>query len=110
MPPIMAMAAMATPIWLPMPPSTTMASTMALSMKVKDFGLMKPWRAAKNEPAKPPKPAPMANAVSLVLVVLMPSERQAISSSRSASQARPTGRRRRRSVTQLVRRASARIT
>ena len=38
MPPIMAMAAMATPIWLPMPPSTTMASTTALSMNVKDFG------------------------------------------------------------------------
>ncbi len=42
---------------------------------------MNPCRAAKNEPAKPPKPAPMANAVSFVLVVLMPSERQAISSS-----------------------------
>ena len=53
---------------------------------------MKPCRAAKNEPAKPPNIAPIANAVSLVLVVLMPSERQAISSSRSASQARPTGR------------------
>ena len=65
-------------------------------MKVKDSGLMKPWRVAKNEPAKPPNIAPMAKAVSLVLVVLMPSERQAISSSRSASQARPTGSRRRR--------------
>ena len=63
---------------------------------------MKPWRVAKNEPAKPPNIAPMAKAVSLVLVVLMPSERQAISSSRSASQARPTGRRRSRSVTKLV--------
>ena len=63
---------------------------------------MKPCRAAKNEPANPPKPAPMAKAVSLVLVVLMPSERQAISSSRSASQARPIGSRRRRRVTQLV--------
>jgi hypothetical protein len=44
---------------------------------------------AKKDPAKPPNIAPMANAVSLVEVVLMPSERQAISSSRSASQARP---------------------
>ena len=34
-----------------------------------------------------------------LVVVLMPSERQAISSSRSASQARPMGRRRRRMVT-----------
>ena len=90
MPPIMTTAAMATPIWLPMPPSTTMARMIADSMKVKLSGVTKPWRAAKNEPAKPPNMAPMAKAVSLVLVVLMPSERQAISSSRSASQARPT--------------------
>ena len=71
---------------------------------------MKPCRVAKNEPAKPPNIAPIAKAVSLVLVVLMPSERQAISSSRSASQARPIGSRRRRSVTKLVSSASARMT
>ena len=93
-PPIMTMAAMATPIWLPMPPSTTIARMVADSMKVKDSGEMNPWRAAKNEPAKPANIAPMAKAVSLVLVVLMPSERQAISSSRNASQARPIGSRR----------------
>ena len=34
-PPIMMMAAMATPIWLPMPPSTTIATITANSMKVK---------------------------------------------------------------------------
>ncbi len=72
-------------------------------MKTKDSGEMKPWRAAKKAPAKPPNMAPMENAVSLVVTVSMPSERQAISSSRSASQARPMGRRRRRIVTQLVR-------
>ena len=105
----MTTAAMATPIWLPMPPSTTMARIIADSMKVKLSGEMKPCRAAKNEPAKPPNIAPIAKAVSLVLVVLMPSERQAISSSRSASQARPTGRRRSRSVTKVVSSASARI-
>jgi hypothetical protein len=82
---------MTTPIWLPRPPSTTIARIIADSMKVKLSGEMKPWRVAKKEPAKPPNMAPMAKAVSLVLVVLMPSERQAISSSRSASQARPTG-------------------
>ena len=60
---------------------------------------MKPCRVAKNDPAKPANMAPQAKAVSLVLRVLMPSERQAISSSRSASQARPIGRRRRRAVT-----------
>ena len=36
-------------------------------MKVKLSGLTKPWRTAKNEPAKPPNIAPSANAVSLVL-------------------------------------------
>ena len=86
-----------------------MASTSADSPKTKDSGLMNPWRVAKKAPAKPPNMAPMAKAVSLVLVVLMPSERQAISSSRIASQARPIGRRRSRSVTQLVRSARARI-
>ncbi len=72
---------------------------MADSMNTKLSGVMNSWRAAKNDPAKPPNIAPMAKAVSLVLVVLMPSERQAISSSRSASQARPMGSRRRRLVT-----------
>ena len=66
-----------------------MARMIADSRKLKLSGETKPWRTAKNEPAKPPNMAPMAKAVSLVLVVLMPSERQAISSSRSASQARP---------------------
>ena len=105
----MTSAASTTPIWLPMPPSTTIARMIADSMKVKLSGLMKPCRVAKNEPAKPPNIAPIAKAVSLVLVGLMPSARQAISSSRSASQARPIGRRRMRSVTQLVSSASARI-
>ncbi|GJD81890.1 hypothetical protein NBEOAGPD_5146 [Methylobacterium gregans] len=100
---------MATPIWLPMPPSTTIARMMALSRKLKLSGLMKPWRTAKKEPAKPPKAAPSAKAVSLVAVVSMPSERQAISSSRRASQARPIGRRRSRRVTRLVTSASTRI-
>ena len=51
-PPIITMAASTTPIWLPMPPSTTMARMIADSMKVKDSGLMKPCRVAKKAPAK----------------------------------------------------------
>ncbi len=39
----------------------------------------------------PPKNAPVENAVSLVVTVLMPSDRHAISSSRIASHARPIG-------------------
>src|SRR5215468_1459815 len=108
-PPIMMTAAIATPIRLPMPPSTTMATITADSMKVKLSGEMNPCRAAKNDPAKPANIAPMAKAVSLVLVVLMPSERQAISSSRKASHARPIGSRRSRTVMAAVIRASARI-
>src|SRR5207248_9529539 len=80
-PPIMASAASATPSCEPMPPSTTMASTSADSWKVKDSGLIKPCRVAKKAPAKPPNMAPVANAVSLVVVVLMPRARQATSSS-----------------------------
>ncbi len=74
-----------------MPPSTTMARISADSMKVKDSGLTMPWRAAKNAPPKPANIAPSVNAESLMRVGFRPSERQAISSSRSASQARPTG-------------------
>ena len=92
-----------------MPPSTTIARITADSMKLKLSGLTKPWRAAKKEPAKPANMAPMAKAVSLVLGGLMPSARQAISSSRNASQARPIGSRRRRSVKKLVTSAKARI-
>src|SRR5262249_61061614 len=86
-----------------------MERMIADSRKVNESGEMKPCRAAKNDPAKPANIAPMAKAVSLVLVVLMPRERQAISSSRNASQARPTGRRRRRTVANDGRRGSAGI-
>ena len=105
----MTMEASTTPIWLDMPPSTTIARIIADSRKLKLSGEMKPCLVAKNEPAKPPNMAPMAKAVSLVLVVLMPSERQAISSSRKASQARPMGNLRSRLVTKKVASASATI-
>ena len=86
-----------------------MATIMIDSCRLNDSGEMKPCRVAKKEPAMPPNIAPMAKAVSLVLRVLMPSERQAISSSRNASQARPIGSLRRRRVTKLVKSASARM-
>ena len=102
-------AASTTPSWLPMPPSTTIARIVADSMKVKLSGLIKPCRVAKKQPAKPPNIAPIAKADSLTLVGLMPSARQAISSSRSASQARPTGSLRMRKVNKLVISARTRI-
>ena len=72
-----------------MPPSTTMHSTMIESSSVKLSGLMKPWNEANSPPATPPKVAPMANASSLMLRVLMPIALAASSSSRIAIQARP---------------------
>ena len=78
-----------TPQMLPMPPSTTIASTITDSTRMNDSGLMNPWIAANMPPAMPPNEAPIANASSLMLRVLMPIARAAVSSSRMASQARP---------------------
>ena len=72
-----------------MPPSTTMHNTMIDSHNWKLSGLTKPCKLENNPPATPPKVAPMANASSLMLRVLMPMDWAAISSSRIATQARP---------------------
>ena len=74
-------AAMATPSCEPIPPSTTIARMVADSMKVKLSGLTTPG-APRRRVGEPGEHRPERKAVSLVLVVLMPSERQAISSSR----------------------------
>src|SRR5688572_6583905 len=79
-----------TPQMLPIPPSTTMDTTMMDSTSTKLSGEMNPWMAENMPPATPPKLAPMAKASSFMLRVLMPMERAAISSSLIASQARPT--------------------
>ncbi|MNQ96287.1 hypothetical protein D3C85_1118840 [compost metagenome] len=76
-----------------------MARMVADSMKVKDSGVTSPWRAAKKLPAKPAKQAPRVKADNLMMVGFRPSARQAISSSRSASQARPRGMRSKRLMT-----------
>ncbi|MCY1529687.1 hypothetical protein D9M68_648470 [compost metagenome] len=102
------MAARMIPSCEPMPPSTTMARMIADSMKVKDCGLTRPCRAAKKLPAKPAKQAPRVKAESLIAVGFMPSARQAISSSRRASQARPIGMRNRRLITNRVSNTSTR--
>ena len=72
-----------------MPPSTTIDSTIIDSTSTKLSGLMKPCVAEKMPPEMPPNDAPMANASSFMLRVLMPIARAAISSSRIASHARP---------------------
>src|ERR1051325_2164244 len=78
-----------TPQMLPIPPSTTIATTMMDSTRTKLSGEMNPCIAENMPPARPPKLAPMAKASSFRLRVLMPIARAAISSSRIASQARP---------------------
>src|SRR5690606_11682971 len=78
-----------TPGILPMPPSTTMHSTAMDSVRLKLSGLTKPCMEANMQPAIPPNDAPMAKASNLMLRVLMPMALAAISSSRTASQARP---------------------
>ena len=56
-----------TPQMLPMPPSTTIASTMTDSTSTKLSGLMKPCVAEKMPPEMPPNDAPIANASSFML-------------------------------------------
>ena len=75
---------------LPMPPRTTIASTMIDSNRPKLSGLMNCCVAEKTAPAMPPNEAPIANARSLTLRVLMPIALAATSSSRIASHARPS--------------------
>ena len=61
------------------------------TLEVKLSGLTKPWRVANNEPAMPAMNAPKAKAESLIVVGLSPSATDAVSSSRNASSARPSG-------------------
>src|SRR5690606_10964055 len=72
MPPMITTDAITTPICDPRPLRTTIARMIADSRKVKLSGEMNPCRVAKKEPANPPNMAPIAKAVSFVLVVLMP--------------------------------------
>jgi hypothetical protein len=92
----------------PMPPSTTMHSTMIDSIRPKLSGLTNSWKPANRPPATPPKLAPMAKASSLTLRVLMPQALAAISSSRMATQARPMRESCRRMETKTMSRVSAR--
>src|SRR5467141_1116917 len=78
-----------TPQTLPMPPSTTIETTMIDSTSTKLSGEIKACIAENMPPASPPKLAPMAKASNFTLRVLIPMALAAISSSRIASQARP---------------------
>ena len=82
-------APIATPQKLPMPPSTTIASTVNEIVNVNWSGLTTVSFAVLKTPAMPAVDAPSANASSLVVTVLMPFAAAASSSSRIASQARP---------------------
>ncbi len=72
-----------------MPPMTTIATMAIDSVSENDSGETKLCMCAYSTPEMPPKVAPMPNASSLRLRVLMPMALAAISSSRIAIQARP---------------------
>ena len=82
-------APIATPQTLPMPPSTTIASTVNETSNRNRFGLTRVSLDDANTPARPAVEAPSANASSLVVTVLTPLAAAASSSSRIAIQARP---------------------
>ena len=79
-----------TPAMLPEPPITTPASTRIEKKRAKFAELMKPCSPANRAPERPPMAAPMANAHSLNRNVGTPIASAASSSSRTATQARPT--------------------
>ena len=72
-------------------PSITLIQGLGIEGDAHSGKTVKHRFLAKKDPAKPPNMAPIANADSFVLVGFIPNERQAISSSRNASHARPTG-------------------
>ncbi len=72
-----------------MPPSTTIDTITIDSIRMKLSGDTKPWNEANIAPDTPPNDAPIANASSLTLRVLIPIALAATSSSRIANQARP---------------------
>ena len=78
-----------TPHTLPMPPSTTMTSSIEDTLKLNISGVAVCSLATKNTPVMPANAAPMANAISLVRTGLTPIAPAAVSSSRMAIQARP---------------------
>jgi hypothetical protein len=80
----------ATPQMLPMPPSTTIASTVNETSNRKRFGLTSVSLEAEKTPASPAVDAPMANASNFVVTVLTPFAAAASSSSRMAFHARPS--------------------
>ena len=79
-----------TPQTLPMPPSTTMTSSIDETLKLNISGVAVCSLATKNTPVMPAKAAPMAKASSLKRTGFTPIALAAVSSSRIAIQARPT--------------------
>jgi len=86
----------------PMPPKITMARIRMDCTSVKDSGLTNSCLAAKTTPMAPEKAAPVAKAMSLVRSRAMPMARAATSSSRMATQARPSGESLRRTLTRVT--------
>ncbi len=79
-----------TPGMLPIPPSTSIARMNTLTLNPNWSGDTSCSFDASAQPANPLNDAPIANAASLVVVVLMPMCAAASSSSRIAIHARPS--------------------
>jgi len=78
-------------------------------MKVKSSGPVNWLREANRAPPNPAKAAPMAKAMSFCVNVLIPMARETVSSSRMASQARPTREFCKRLVTKMINIAARKI-
>ncbi len=87
--PISTNAPTATPGMLPIPPTITTTSTMIDTSSSKLFGNTDPTLAAKSAPPNEARMAPVTNASSLAVTMLMPMASATCSSSRIAIQARP---------------------
>ena len=84
------------PQGLPMPPRSTIDTRISESPKVKLFGATKPVIMAYTAPASPARKLPSVKAVIFQRATSMPKAAQAVSSSRTASSARPIQERSRR--------------
>src|SRR6202048_3714572 len=83
-------AASVTPAALPMPPSRMMDTKISDSLNVKLLGAMKPTRYAERAPASPVRKLPTVKARIFQRATSNPNAAAAVSSSRTASRARPT--------------------
>ena len=82
---------MTDPLTEPRPPMTRVVIMLKACVKKKDFGEKEVMKCAQRAPATPVRKALIQKASSRDRITLMPSERAAISLSRTALMSRPKG-------------------